>query len=80
MASAMPCLQVEQGIVSASEAEEVVSSEFNPVRAGFHNQHQVWTRDVLNLGVRPDWLIDKASLLPAGPLASMCTTRHIATS
>ena len=29
------------------------------VRAGFHGGADVWTRDVLNLGVRPDKLIAK---------------------
>ena len=54
--------QVEQGLLTASEAEECVSSEFNPVRAGFHDNHTTWTRDVLNLGVRPDRLIAKVKL------------------
>lgn len=53
-------LQVLEGILEADEAEQCVSSEFNPVRAGFHGGQDVWTENVLNLGVRPDWLIDKA--------------------
>ena len=36
-----------------------ITSRFNPIRAGFHGYADVWTRDVLNLGVRPDILIDK---------------------
>lgn len=50
---------VLEGILEADEAEQCVSSEFNPVRAGFHGGQDVWTENVLNLGVRPDWLIDK---------------------
>ena len=46
--------------MTAEEAEECVSSEFNPVRAGFHGSEDVWTTDVLNLGVRPDRIIAKA--------------------
>ncbi|KAK9845750.1 hypothetical protein WJX81_001368 [Elliptochloris bilobata] len=50
---------VASGVATAEEAEECVSSEFNPVRAGFHGSPDVWTRDVLNLGVRPDRIIAK---------------------
>ena len=32
------------------------------VRAGFHGGEDVWTRDVLNLGVRPDRLIAKVRM------------------
>ena len=44
-------------MATAEEAEECISSEFNPVRAGFRGSPDVWTRDVLNLGVRPDRII-----------------------
>lgn len=47
-------------MATAEEAEECISSEFNPVRAGFLGSADVWTRDVLNLGVRPDFIIAKA--------------------
>lgn len=33
------------------------------VRAGFHGGEDVWTQDVLNLGVRPDKLIAKVRVL-----------------
>ena len=52
-------LQVDEGLVSQSEAEECTTSEFNPVRAGFFGGKDVWTRDVLNLGIRPDKIIAK---------------------
>ena len=51
---------VEQGVLSHEEAEAAVAVEFNPVRAGFHGGSDVWTRDVLNLGVRPAALVDAA--------------------
>ena len=51
--------QVHEGLVSKDEAEECIGIEFNPVRAGFAGGEDVWTRDVLNLGVRPDKLIAK---------------------
>ena len=53
------CCQAEQGILSQADAESCISSEFNPIRAGFHGHKDVWTSDVLNLGVRPDWIIEK---------------------
>ncbi len=58
--------QVEQGLVTREEAEECITSEFNPVRAGFHGGTEVWVRDILNIGVRPEILIAKVSpvLLP----------------
>jgi lycopene cyclase CruP len=49
--------QVECGVVSETEAEACIGIEFNPVRAGFAGGRDVWTRDVLNLGVRPDRII-----------------------
>jgi lycopene cyclase CruP len=50
---------VQQGLFTAREAEECISSEFNPVRAGFYGGVDVWTKDVLNLGIRPDRIIAK---------------------
>ena len=52
------------GVATDEEAEECISSEFNPVRAGFRGSPDVWTRDVLNLGVRPDRIIAKVHPLP----------------
>ena len=52
--------QVHENLLTNEEVEECISIEFNPVRAGFHGSSQeVWTRDVLNLGVKPDMLIAK---------------------
>ena len=51
--------QVDEGILGEDEVEECIGAEFNPVRAGFAGGEDVWTRDVLNLGVRPDKLIAK---------------------
>ena len=51
-------------MATAEEAEECISSEFNPVRAGFRGSPDVWTRDVLNLGVRPDRIIAKVRSNP----------------
>ena len=51
--------QEQQGILERDQIEECITSQFNPIRAGFHGHKDVWTRDVLNLGVRPDRLIEK---------------------
>ena len=72
--------QAEQGILGEAELQECVTSRFNPIRAGFHGHKDVWTRDVLNLGVRPDRLIAKVGarctasqpplpLIPGPPLS-----------
>ena len=55
-----PCpspAQVEVGVLTREEADSCVSVEFNPVRAGFAGGEEVWTRDVLNLGVSPAGVI-----------------------
>ncbi len=53
---------VNEGVLTAEEVEECISNEFNPVRVGFATRpvmREVWTRDVLNLGVSPVRLIEK---------------------
>lgn len=52
---------MNEGLLTSEEAEECIGVEFNPVRAGFYGGEDVWTRDVLNIGVRPDRIIAKAS-------------------
>ena len=44
-------------MLSREEADSCISVEFNPVRAGFGGGEEVWTRDVLNLGISPDGII-----------------------
>lgn len=48
-------------LLTDDEAQSCISNEFNPVRVGFFTHPapaEVWTRDVLNLGVSPARLID----------------------
>ena len=52
---------VGEGLLSAQEADECVASAFNPVRAGFHGGRDVWTENVLNIGVRPDRIIERVN-------------------
>lgn len=47
------------GVLSQEEVDACVSIEFNPVRIGFHGGQDVWTSDVLNVGVSPQKLIEK---------------------
>jgi hypothetical protein len=49
--------QAEVGVLTREEADSCISVEFNPVRAGFAGGRDVWTRDVLNLGVSPSGVI-----------------------
>jgi len=44
-------------VLTREEADSCISVEFNPVRAGFGGGEEVWTRDVLNLGISPDGVI-----------------------
>ena len=63
---------MHEELLTSEEAGECISIEFNPVRAGFHGSHDydVWTEDVLNLGVKPDKLIDKVT--PACSSGNAC--------
>ena len=67
---------MELGVLSEEEAQQCVSVEFNPVRVAFHGGAaaggkgnskagdsggaELWTRDVLNLGVSPARLVEAA--------------------
>lgn len=66
------CLQVDEGLLTGKEAEDCIGIEFNPVRAGFHGGQDVWTRDVLNLGVRPDKAIAKVLRWPKITCMALC--------
>lgn len=51
---------VEMGVLTEADIETSIAVEFNPVRVGFHGGKDIWTRDVLNLGVSPAQLVSKA--------------------
>ncbi|KAL6762577.1 hypothetical protein V8C86DRAFT_3023359 [Haematococcus lacustris] len=42
------------GLFDDEDVRSALAVEFNPVRVSFHGAGEVWTRDVLNCGVRPD--------------------------
>ncbi|KAG2452103.1 hypothetical protein HYH02_003137 [Chlamydomonas schloesseri] len=48
----------ELGLLSEEELKASVISEFNPIRVGFKGGEDMWTQDVLNLGVHPRTLLD----------------------
>jgi flavin-dependent dehydrogenase len=48
---------VAAGAIDADDADAAVATEFNPVRAGFHGYEDVWTTDILNIGVSPVKLV-----------------------
>ncbi|GIL61771.1 hypothetical protein Vafri_16159, partial [Volvox africanus] len=49
---------LELGLLSREELREAVASEFNPIRVGFLGGKDMWTSDVLNLGVHPRRLLE----------------------
>ena len=52
---------VELGLLTQQDVDACINVVFNPVRIGFHGGEDVWTRDVLNVGLSPAKLIDLVS-------------------
>lgn len=72
-------------MLSEAEVEACTSVEFNPVRVGFAGGSDLWTRDLLNLGVSPARLVAAAKarfeaaggvVLEQTPLSSMTVYRN----
>eukprot|EP00172_Hildenbrandia_rubra_P002404 Plantae.Rhodophyta-Hildenbrandia_rubra.ctg3233.p1 GENE.Plantae.Rhodophyta-Hildenbrandia_rubra.ctg3233~~Plantae.Rhodophyta-Hildenbrandia_rubra.ctg3233.p1 ORF type:complete len:637 (-),score=90.21 Plantae.Rhodophyta-Hildenbrandia_rubra.ctg3233:1885-3795(-) len=53
---------VECGLLTEEQLESVIKSEWNPSRVGFRGKNkkkrELWVKDVLNVGVAPDLLIE----------------------
>lgn len=49
---------MELGLLSAAELEEVLVTEFNPVRMGFEGSTEIITCNVLNCGVLPSHMVE----------------------
>ncbi len=67
-------------MLSAEDAEACISVEFNPVRVGFSGGKDVWTRDVLNLGVSPARLVAKTRQrfeLAGGVVRESCALQEV---
>lgn len=50
----------ECGVVDRQAAEGAIRSEFNPNRVAFHERCELWTTDILNIGVSPEVLVAEA--------------------
>ncbi|EKV00342.1 flavin-dependent dehydrogenase [Leptolyngbya sp. PCC 7375] len=59
---------VELGLLSETELETAIATEYNPARVYFDGGEDLWVRDVLNVGVDPVYLLDtlKRVFLDAG--------------
>jgi lycopene cyclase CruP len=59
---------VDLELLSESELETAIATEYNPARIQFGDSEPVWVRDVLNLGVDPVYLLEtiKQKFLAAG--------------
>jgi lycopene cyclase CruP len=59
---------LELELLSESELEQAIATEYNPARISFFEGPDFWIRDVLNIGVDPVFLLDtlKSKFLAAG--------------
>ena len=59
---------VELKLLTESELEQAIATEYNPARVSFHEGQEVWVEDVLNIGVDPVCLLEqlKQKFLQAG--------------
>lgn len=48
---------LELDLLSKTELNQAIATEFNPVRISFSQDYQLWVRDVLNIGVDPVFLL-----------------------
>ncbi len=46
-------------LLTATELEEAIATEYNPARIQFGDSAPVWVRDVLNVGVDPVYLLER---------------------
>jgi lycopene cyclase CruP len=61
---------IDLGLFSESELETAIATEYNPARVSFFQGHEVWVKDVLNIGIDPVFLLEtlKTKFLEAGGL------------
>jgi len=59
---------LELELLSESELEQAIATEYNPARISFFQGPDFWIKDVLNIGVDPVFLLDtlKSKFLAAG--------------
>jgi len=49
---------VELNLLSATELEQAIATQYNPARVSFLDGPEVWVQDVLNIGVDPVFLLE----------------------
>lgn len=59
---------VELNLLTETELEQAIATEYNPARVSFKPKQEVWVEDVLNIGVDPVCLLEqlKQKFLQAG--------------
>ncbi len=59
---------VELNLLSATELDKAIATQYNPARVSFQGGAEVWVEDVLNIGVDPVFLLEtlKQKFLSAG--------------
>ena len=59
---------VELNLLSPTELEQAIATQYNPARISFLDEPKLWVRDVLNIGVDPVYLLEtlKTKFLAAG--------------
>jgi lycopene cyclase CruP len=59
---------LELDLLSTTELEQAIATEYNPGRVSFHQGYELWVKDVLNIGIDPVFLLEtlKQKFLAAG--------------
>jgi lycopene cyclase CruP len=59
---------VELGLLTPSELDRAIATDYNPARVSFFEGPEIWVRDILNIGVDPVYLLEtlKQKFLAAG--------------
>jgi len=50
---------LELDLLTIEELEKAIVTEYNPARISFFQGHELWVKDVLNVGVYPFYLLEK---------------------
>jgi lycopene cyclase CruP len=50
---------LELDLLSETDIEQAIASEYNPARVSFHQGYELWVQDVLNIGISPVLLLEK---------------------
>ena len=58
----------ELGLLTETELETAIATEYNPARVGFDGGKEIWVKDILNIGVAPIYLLEtlKQKFIAAG--------------